>query len=82
MTQAAIFDRIADAERVGYYVSVIDGNRKGLLLGPYDDHSDALANVNRARNLAYDADPRSHWYAFGTCKITTRNKLPNSVFNR
>lgn len=51
-----------------YYVSVIDidANRHGLLLGPYPTHQEALDNVKRARELAYKADPRSHFYGFGT----------------
>lgn len=51
-----------------YFVSVRDAGRTGYLLGPYRDHQAALANVERARNLAGAADPWSHFYSFGTCK--------------
>jgi hypothetical protein len=54
----------------GYYVSVVNGLFYGLLLGPYDTHAEALANVDRGRSLADAADPRSHWYAFGTARNT------------
>lgn len=43
----------------GYYVSVIDGMRKGLLLGPYGTHQEALDNVQAGNNLACNADPRA-----------------------
>jgi len=80
MTSADLIGwRQARPEQIGYYVSVIDGRRRGALLGPYGTHDEALENVQRGRNLAYDADPRSHWYAFGTCKVTSRN-LPQSTF--
>lgn len=49
-----------------YYVSVIDGPRKGLLLGPYPTHDEALKNVDRGKDLAYKADLKSAFYAFGT----------------
>jgi hypothetical protein len=58
-----------------FYVSVKDGQRSGFLLGPYDTHDEALANVDRGRKLAYDADTRAPWYAYGTAgtelEITT-----------
>jgi hypothetical protein len=49
-----------------YFVTVIHGNQKGFLLGPYANHEEAKGNVERARDLAYKADPWSHFYAFGT----------------
>ena len=64
----------------GYYVSVLDGKRKGLLLGPYDTHQEALDNVKRGISLAVAADTRAVFYAFGTVKITAET-LPKAVFN-
>jgi acetyl-CoA acetyltransferase len=52
-----------------YYVSVIDGPRKGLLVGPLNTHDEALALVNAARDKANDLDPRAAFYAFGTASI-------------
>jgi hypothetical protein len=49
-----------------YYVSVLDAKRKGLLLGPYDTHQEALDNVSRGRELAEQADAWAWGYAFGT----------------
>lgn len=50
-----------------YYVSVMDGGRKGFLLGPYSSHEEALANVERGCKLANEADDRAWFYAYGTC---------------
>jgi len=49
-----------------FYVSVLDGNRKGYLLGPYDTHQEALDNVKRGTKMAYDSDTKAPWYAYGT----------------
>lgn len=52
-----------------FYVSVINGKRTGLLLGPFATHEEALDNVERGRELAIAADPFAHFYWFGTCRI-------------
>jgi hypothetical protein len=67
---------------VGYYVTVRNGSRTGGLLGPYDTHAEALANVDRGRQLALDSDnaTRSWFYEYGTTKLTTRGRLPSSVY--
>lgn len=52
-----------------YYVSVVDGPRRGLLRGPWvDDHAGALAAVDRVRREAELVDPRAVFYAFGTAR--------------
>lgn len=76
---ATIAGREARPERIGFYVSVKNGPRTGLLLGPYNDHGEALANVDRGYSLASDADVWAIHYAYGTCKITSQN-LPQSTF--
>ena len=79
--QANLFEPVSD-KLTGFYVSVRDGPRYGFLLGPYTTHGEALANVERGKQLALDSDnaSRSWFYAYGTCKITA-NKLPKAVFN-
>lgn len=67
---------------VGFYVTVIDHGRVGKLLGPYDTHEDALANVDRAKAKAHEADPDAHWYAFGTSKWESERPLPPGLFNK
>lgn len=49
-----------------FFVTVVDGGRHGFLLGPYEKHSDALAQVDRGRTLAQGADPRGVFYGYGT----------------
>ena len=51
-----------------FYVSVLDGPRYGLLLGPFAKHEDALERVEAVREKANEMDPRAWFYAFGTCK--------------
>jgi len=52
-----------------YFVSVIDGARHGYLLGPYDTHEEAKANVDRGRELAMAADLWAHFHVYGTCSV-------------
>lgn len=70
------------SSNVGFYVSVIDGPRKGFLLGPYDTHDEALQNVERGKQLAFDTDgaSRTWFYAYGTCRLECDGKLPQGVF--
>lgn len=56
-----------------YYVSVVDGSRFALLLGPFPKHAWALAWVEPVRAWAEAADPRGHFYGFGTC-VSTRTE--------
>lgn len=53
-----------------FYVTVKDGPKTGWLLGPYDDHATALANVKRGETLARKADHFAAFYSFGTAKVT------------
>jgi hypothetical protein len=55
---------------VGFYVSVRDGSRSGLLYGPCDTHDEALGKVDEVQAAAALIDPDAHWYAFGTAKVT------------
>jgi hypothetical protein len=67
----------------GYYVTVVNGMFTGFLLGPYDTHVEALAQVGRGNDLACKADPRAHWYAFGTARITDPAvRTPKTVFGK
>lgn len=59
-----------DSKPGAYYVSVNDGARASLLLGPFiDDHAGALAMVDQVRAKAEQIDPRAFWYAYGTCRV-------------
>lgn len=69
--------QLPDQQPGEYYVSVIDGNRKALLLGPFtNNHQAAIDHIEIARELAYQFDPRSHWYAFGTCRLPGDDSVP------
>lgn len=64
----------------GFYVSVIDRQRKGLLLGPFPTHAEALAKVEKGKALAHEVNRDAHWFAYGTCKVTA-NELPQGRLN-
>jgi hypothetical protein len=57
-----------------FYVTVTDNpqnpraGRVGFLLGPYPMHKQAIANIKRAKRLAAEADPWSHFYGFGVSR--------------
>ena len=55
---------------MAYFVSVMDGSKRGILAGPYDTHAAALARVDAVRHTVEILDPiRSPFWAFGTCGV-------------
>ncbi len=66
----------ADLRPGNYYVSVVDGPRFAVLAGPYPAHQTALDLVERVREVAIDADPRAHFYSFGTVRMPKPSPLP------
>lgn len=55
-----------------YYVSVLDGPKSARVRGPFkDDHAAALAAVDKTRRQLNHLEPRSAFYAFGTCRSET-----------
>ncbi|WP_157266578.1 hypothetical protein [Azohydromonas aeria] len=59
-----------DTKPGAYFVSVVDGQRVGLLLGPFvDNHAAALARVDMVRAKAEEMDSRAVFYAFGTVRL-------------
>lgn len=63
-------EQVADTRPGAYYVSVIDGPRCALLVGPFiNDHGRALAIVDAVRLKACDLDARGVFYAYGTCRL-------------
>lgn len=64
-----------------FYVS-IRRRKPVFLLGPYVSHMTALANVRRARQMAYDSAPdEADFAAFGTCSLP-REHRPKTFFGR
>ena len=69
-----------------YYVTVQrtvrDGVKTGWLAGPLDSHAAVLALVEQVRDLAYQADPATHWDQFGTARLRLDNpNAPVGVLN-
>ena len=64
-----------------YYVGIKDAERGrvGYLLGPYDTHGEALANVKRAGDMAEDVDAWATFYNIGTCSVPA-DKAIRTVF--
>lgn len=63
-----------------YYVTLRRGTRTAFLLGPYDTHQGALANVARGSTLALDRDLWSSFDAIGTASIRADGRKPITVF--
>lgn len=53
----------------GFYVSVVDGDRKALVAGPFKTHEEALAAVPVEREAWYAKDPWTHFYGWGTACV-------------
>jgi hypothetical protein len=68
---------------VGFYVTVRNGSRKGFLLGPYETHGEALANVDRSRRHVEDHHAYAWGWGFGTAKATAKpgRRLPPGKLN-
>lgn len=49
-----------------YYVTAREGRKTAFLLGPYVSHPEALARVERGKELAERTDPYAWFYAYGT----------------
>ncbi len=52
-----------------YFVSMVDGNRRALLLGPLPTHREALDKVEAVRAKAEELNPWAAFYAFGTARL-------------
>lgn len=66
---------------IGYYVTIKRGDDFRPLPGPYDDHSDALANVDTGRAKALEYGAIHAFDYFGTSKITATD-LPQGIFGK
>lgn len=60
-----------DTKPGDYFVSVLDGRRYALALGPFrNDHASALARVDEVRHYAHGHGGEWAWFwAFGTCRL-------------
>ncbi len=64
-----------------YYVSIIDGSRSSLLLGPFPRHMTALLKVSAVRRKAVEIDAKAHFYAFGTARVPAEDTAPIGRLN-
>ena len=63
---------LSDIKIGNYYVSVLDGSRMVLALGPFvNNHFQALEHVNAVNDYVSKHDPKGHFYAYGTVRMTT-----------
>lgn len=53
-----------------FYVSVQDGSKHGLLLGPFELHAQTLERVEQVRERVIKLVPEAHFYAFGTASLS------------
>lgn len=67
---------------VGYYASVQNGSRRGLLLGPFATHAEAESHVPAAQAAAEQIDSFAGFYAYGTARVQTTRQLPQGKLNR
>jgi hypothetical protein len=67
-----------------YYVSMRQGRRSALLLGPFGDHFTALLKVDATRRFVvdrYESDPKVVSAAFGTARVPLDAPAPKGVLN-
>lgn len=74
-------DQKVDNQPGHYYVSVIDGPRTGLLLGPFDHHLGALFKVPAVRKQALELDRFAAFYGFGTARVECCDDPPQGRLN-
>jgi len=58
-----------DTKTGPYYVTAKNASGCHLMAGPYALHEDALADVNRSRDIAYARDRRAWFMTWGTTRI-------------
>lgn len=63
-----------DRGRGYYYVSIINGSRCLLALGPFRYRRHALRLVRHVRRRAEDYDSFAHFYAYGTVRLADGNR--------
>ena len=59
-----------------YYVSIKDGQKFGLLAGPFKTHAEAIAMVGQASAMAKEVDPWAAFASFGTVKMADSYMKP------
>lgn len=67
----------------GFYVTVKDGPRTGILLGPYGSKDEAESHVRLGKRLAEQVNDRAIWYAYGVTRVMMQPgaELPQGKLN-
>ena len=65
-----------------YYVSIVDGGRLCLALGPFRTHAPAIAAVSPVRTYCNRMDGRCHFMTFGTVRVTDGTDTPGRLNDR
>lgn len=64
-----------------YYVSVLDGSRYALALGPFETHAEALAEVKAVQAYCNEKSDRAWFYGYGTCRLLKEEEAPAGKLN-
>lgn len=72
-------DHATDVE-TGFYVSVIDGTKRGLLHGPHGTEREARELLADVKAAALAVDPFAGFYAYGTARVVAPT-LPTGKLN-
>lgn len=65
-----------------YYVSVMDGPQGVLVVGPFTEHTEALAHVDATKRIVldrYNPNGRAHWYGYGTAVVKDGSRRPGKL---
>lgn len=63
----------------GYYVTAVDGPSWWKMAGPYQTHAEALADVDRAREIANKHDGRAWFMGWGTAHVKAGAVEPGNL---
>jgi hypothetical protein len=66
-------------ESGSYYVSAVDGHDWWKMAGPYRTHAEALADVNRALEIANKHDGRAWFMSWGTIRVAEGSSVPGNL---
>src|SRR3546814_13801302 len=62
-----------------YYVSAINGGKRGLMAGPYPNIIEAMDKVDAVSHRAAELEPRAWFWAWGTAGSGQELKTPVGV---
>lgn len=68
---------------IGFYVTMLRGDKVAWLLGPYPSREEAEGYVSEAARRASDIDPWAWFDAFGVTRVEREgpNPLPKGVLS-